>query len=272
MDSPRLDKWRYVWQESFEKDAPWREECNGFTTDGVHWYVVSNREGNVAIRKFTLDFSVRLAKTSFPGDGPLGSPDYHQGRVYVPVTRDSTPWVWILDANIHQVGLHPLPAKSPTDPNNDFTWCAINPWNKWLYTSNVDGADRVYAYDPAKNFAYQEKRDLVLQDISIDGVHAGRFSDNGHLYLLSDPYLSKQASQDIRGYSAMNGAYLGSCGVSYDPGPWASGAREEMPSLDFVRWERPGNVAHVHVLILDNDTSTDDVFIQHFAVPDHTAI
>ena len=46
----------------------------------------------------------------------------------------------------------------------------------------------------------------------VDKVQGGLFSNNGHLYLNSDE------SVDIRGYSALNGKFLGSFGTKYGDG------------------------------------------------------
>jgi hypothetical protein len=130
----------------------------------------------------------------------------------------------------------------------------------FLYSSNFDGVDRVHAYDPKNGFLY--KGALRLQGPPVGGVQGGVFSANGHLYLTSDVFVGQGATQDIRAYSALNGAFLGSCHVPYSPGDLDA---EEMEGLAI--WADP-LWGHIHVVILDNDVSGDDVMLKHFVVPD----
>jgi hypothetical protein len=97
------------------------------------------------------------------------------------------------------------------------------------------------------------------------------FLNDGGLAAKKDMFPS--SSKDVRAYSAFNGHFLGSLPLDYDsdlyPGPG-----EEVQSLAFVRWGglSGGQVSDVQILFLDNDVGTDDVFIQHFAVPDPAAL
>jgi hypothetical protein len=282
-----MENWHLEKPDTFDNKA-WTRECQGMTTDGTYWYVVSNYHPDPAVYKYSLDLGTRIGeKVSYPNihydkkfgfldvPGPpfdhLGSPDYFEGKIYVPIEQDPPlpPLVWILDTDLHTVGVHSLPEEGPL-PIHPVTkarkmpWCAINPWNGWLYTSSDVDVDQVYAYDLTPSFPFRGT--LRLDGTSVDGVQSGRFTANGRLYLVSDIFSDKQATQDIRGYSALNGAFLGSCGVPYDPS-WTEG--EEMQGMAIVRWELEGGVqTYVHVFILDNDLKTDDVFIRHYSVPD----
>jgi hypothetical protein len=130
-------------------------------------------------------------------------------------------------------------------------------------SSSFDNVDRVYAYDPNQNFAY--KGDLRLQGGVVNRVQGGCFSNHGHLYLTSD------STKEIRAYSALNGAFLGAHGV-----PYAKGGvdQEEMEGITILHWYAAGGIStHVHVVILDNDaTNKDDVFLKHFTVPDPNVV
>ncbi|MGH9975512.1 MAG: hypothetical protein ACRD8Z_06710 [Nitrososphaeraceae archaeon] len=97
----------------------------------------------------------------------------------------------------------------------------------------------------------------------INKVQGGCFSKNGHLYLTSDD------TEDIRGYSNLNGKFLGSCNVDYDKSD-----DEEMEGLALGHITYPDGVSSfVHVIILDNDDlSKDDVYFKHFTVPDPSVL
>jgi len=255
MEPPLIGNWLLTNVSTFE-NLSWTEECQGLTSDGSHWYIVSSNEDARAIHKFALNFT-HLGKAIFPEANHIGDPDYHEGKIYVPVEGISA--VWVLDTNLNTVGVTPLGGTPGASPQGgSMPWCAINPWNDHLYSSVFDNVDCVYAYDVNDNFAYKGR--LQLQGGIIHNVQGGCFSKNGHLYLTSD------STQDIRAYSAINGAFLGSCKVPYDKG---GAAGEEMEGVAILHWNAPGGIStHVHVVILDNDiTNSDDVFLKHFTVP-----
>lgn len=79
-----------------------------------------------------------------------------------------------------------------------------------MYSSTSYGVEHVCAYDPKESFTFKGK--LQINGGKVDEVQGGCFSDNGHLYL------SSSASVDIRGYSALNGKFLGSFPLGYGDG------------------------------------------------------
>ena len=272
MLSPQLEDWRHVHTSTFE-NADWTEECQGLTTDGQNWYVSSNNKNFRAIHKFTFDFSRKLGVVELPrGAGNhVGDIDYHDGIIYVPISEPkSSKKVWEISRDLETVRI----ASVSNDPDPGLGWCAINPWNGYLYTSLGSYVKQIHAYDPSNNYEYEGS--LELDGPQLNGLQGGCFSTNGHLYLTSDLFVTKKydkppATKDIRGYSALNGAFLGSRTVSYDhdPSSWPR-VREEMEGLALANASfGGGSLTHVHVVILDNDDlNLDDVFLQHFAVPD----
>jgi hypothetical protein len=254
MNPPQIESWRHAQTTEYDNKL-WTEECQGLTTDGQHWYVSSNNEDFRGIHKFPFDFahfddphpSVELPS----GLGNhIGALDHHEGRIYVAV--EPTPRVWMLDHDLNTLGTFDLGGAQSAMP-----WCAINPWNGWLYSSDSHNVDRVHAYDPADGVL---KGFLRLEGPEVDLVQGGCFSANGHLYLTSD------ATEEIRAYSALNGAFLGSQAISISSAPFT---KEEVEGLAVARFTHAGgDLTHVHLVILDNDAiNEDDVDIQHYAVP-----
>jgi hypothetical protein len=284
MNPPLIEGWLSFHEGIFE-NLEWTEECQGITTDGNSFYVVKNKKDENdwdirAVYKFSREFTL-LGRTLFPHENHIGSPTYYSGRIYVPI--DGTTSIWILDTNLNDRGIFEL----GKNENGSFLqpgsvpWCAINPWNGYLYSSiagddeaSAFGVDRVYAYDLSGNkFAFMGE--LPLEGGIMHRVQSGCFSKNGHLYLAADSY--SQDGQllnggEIRSYSALNGAFLGSLRLLYDRRYWP-GEAEELECIWIDHWTHDGgDSTYVHVLILDNDGNQDDVFLRHYTVPDPTLI
>ena len=56
INPPLIESWVLAHTYTIENKI-WTEECQGITTDGNFWYVVSNNEDKRALYKFPLDFS-----------------------------------------------------------------------------------------------------------------------------------------------------------------------------------------------------------------------
>lgn len=253
---PQMKGWALVEDQEIDNEE-WTEECQGLTKDGNSWLVTSNNKDFRGVHRLSIDFNTHLAKAAIPagaGDHP-GDPDFDlaSGRLYVPV--QPKPNVWVLDQQLNTILVAPLQGELLPD---SMPWCAINPWDRLLYTSSFSNVDRVYGYDPANNFAHVST--LVLGGPVLQEVQGGCFSTNGHLYLTSG------GSERIHSYNCIDGSPLGSVVVPYSPGGLSG---EEMEGIGLGHLIH-GNGSHsrVHVVILDNDiTNKDDVFLKHFSVP-----
>ena len=263
--SPQMGRWVNTHTSEFDQ-GEWRNECQGLTTDGAAWYISSNSDLFKGIYKYTRDFTQFLGKVERPpGAGDhIGDIDTHNGVIYVPISSPA-PRVWQLDHSLKTLSVSSVNgASSP-----GLGWCAINPWNGFLYTApGGDGVAFIRVYDPDHDFA--EQPHLALGGDPVNEIQGGCFSTNGHLFLTSDKYVGHhKGTKDIRAYSALNGAFLGSCPVSYDATDFP-GAAEEMEGIAISHFaHQRGDSTHVHVVILDNDASdaADDVYLKHFAVP-----
>ncbi len=286
MNPPLIENWTMAHVDNFV-NQDWTEECQGLTTDGKSWFVVSNNHDLRAIYKFGLNFELISLKEfpehsedyEDPNDLHIGTPAYHEGKIFVPVeAAGHLPRVWVLDTNLTALPLRNLGNDKPPKQGS-FSWCAINPWNGLLYSSNFgnrphldeslelvddDPVNEIYCYDPI-NFAAKENLTLTL-DGSLHEIQGGVFSRNGHLYLTSN------FTEDIRVYSAFNGVFLGSRNVPYHSS--LLGGAEEMEGIALININHlDGTSTHVHVMILDNDLiNRDDVLLKNYAVPDPTVL
>jgi hypothetical protein len=276
-NSPGMEFWA---QECEDKQCHWwTMDCQGITSYGESLWAVNanNNKPPIEIYKFNFGFGDPVKTASSPcGTDHLGPPDYFENKIYVPV-EGAIARVWTLDTDLNTLGLGSLqgPTIGDKPPQGaKMPWCAINPWNGLLYSSKFgeppyweedpsgsgrwvdwDPVTEVHCYDPADNFTY--KKSLTLAGEPLHKVQGGCFSTNGHLNLSSD------YTRDIRGYSAINGSYLGSFAV---PSDWSGG--EEMEGVSICPVKCPGKYTPISVLVQDGDWPSDsDIYFKHIAVP-----
>jgi hypothetical protein len=264
MLSPQPAQWTKPNEGQFF-NYDWTEECQGVTHDGSHWYLSSNHDGKQRVYRFSLSNDVvSHVKLAGNGSNHLGDIEYHNGRIYCAmegpvkiVVIDTPPFTgWWSAALVGENGGAP--------PQSDCPWCAVNPWNGLLYSSNFgnDGEDtlRAYQFDPPNaRFVHAPSADIALQE-QVRDIQGAVFSKNGHVLLASN------YSDDIRCYSVLNGRYLGRAAIEKD-GSWD--VAEEIEGITI--WEEisyEGVATHVHVILLDNDwPDDDDVYFKHYRVP-----
>ena len=276
---PQMEGWANTHTREFD-EGQWRNECNGLTTDGQAWYLASNNPDFRGIHKYSLNFSQFLGKVELPlpsSEPPphVGDIDYFNGIIYVPISTPDPPKVWEIDRNLVTQRITDLPAESV----QYLGWCAINPWNGYLYTAQGgDGVVSVRAYDPNNGYQRKQASDIHLGGDPVNEIQGGCFSSNGHLYLTSDKFVGNHnGTKDIRAYSALNGEYLGRCPVDYDHEDWdwyePDAGAEELEGIAICHLVHPGgDSTYVHVVILDNDAGPDDVYMKRFAVPNPDAL
>ncbi|MEI6706983.1 MAG: hypothetical protein WCK96_07585 [Methylococcales bacterium] len=266
MDSPCPETWSIPSEGQFF-NHDWTEECQGVTHDDSYWYISSNHEGKQRVYRFSLANNVEgYVKLAGNGSGHLGDIDYYQDRIYCAMENpvkiliiDTPPFSgwWSAELTGESGGERPQTTSCP--------WCAVNPWNGLLYSSNFgdgSGEDTLYAYrfDSTNGyFVHLPSADIVLQE-KVRRIQGAVFSKNGHVLLASDH------TNDIRCYSTLNGYYLGRTSIQKDDS-W--NVAQEIEGLTI--WEDVsynGVQTHVHVVLLDNDKpDDDDVYFKHYRVP-----
>jgi hypothetical protein len=267
MNPPKMESW-VVKCEDHQAVAWWTFECQGITTDGKYFYAVNNNwhKYGMGIFKFHLGYgdAVRYRRWPFDTKNHIGPPSYFERKIYVPVETDDAPRVWILNTDLDTLALATLRGTEISKQGNKMPWCAINPWNHFLYSSRFGERKRdppvteVHCYDPANSFEFKES--LRLQGSPLFKVQGGCFSTNGHLYLTSD------ASKAIHGYNVLNGSYLGQFSV---PSDWSGFEEMEGIAIGNLYCKDSGDLVPVHVLVLDNDLPRvdSDIWLKHIAVP-----
>ncbi|HXT14458.1 MAG TPA: hypothetical protein VN706_02430 [Gemmatimonadaceae bacterium] len=256
---PQMSGWVCIDSQEID-NTEWTEECQGMTCDGSAWLVSSNNADFKGVHRLSLDLNTEFAKVAVPpqAGSHVGALDYHMAtdRLYVAV--EGGPSVWVLDKQLNTISVSPLGGGKGTPQGGEMPWCAFNPADGLLYSSTFTGVTQVHAYDPANGFVHVSS--IALGGPALNNVQGGCFSAHGHLYL------SEDSTGRVHGYDAATGASVGSAAIPYSPGG-VSG--EEVEGLGIAKLHHAnGQFSWVHVVVLDNDiTNKDDVFIKHFAVP-----
>lgn len=263
---PQVSRWRKTSEESIN-NQDFTEENQGVTSDGRDWFFSSNKESRRGIYRFSNAMQEQdFFGINFTGHEHIGDIDFYKGRIYAAMEQPAG-ILW-LNTSFSSHGRDTLKARNGTTPSpqgNSLPWCAVNPWNGWLYSSKFGDSDKpaidqVFAYNPADNFRHVSTLNLSK---GLKRIQGGCFTANGHLLLASDH------THDIQCFSALNGHFRGRASIQVNT---FDGEEVEGITVRFgVR--RNGVESEVHVVLLDNDiTSRDDIFFKHYSVPEPSSL
>ena len=254
MEDVDIDRWEMTSESQFH-NYEWSDEFQGLTHDDQHWYI--SRTFNISKHNSYFE---KIHEIGIPSDlekegyNHFGDIDFYNGHLYIPIEHENwerDPIVLVLDSNLVEIE-HKALSKHRAAP-----WCAINPWNGYLYSSEFHNVSKLYAYDPENDFEFITTLELKNPDGVIDEVQGGCFSKNGRLYLTSD------ITQEIRCYSVLNGCFMGSRKVLYNPD---SPDYFEMEGITLWRLIVDSAPVQIHVGIRDNDwPDKDDLYLKHYS-------
>lgn len=309
-------------------DANWSEECQGITFDGerfitssdgtwVHpeksgfwshfpnpgWTLNRSPKALYFFRKSSYRFQDDDIDGIFhlggdPNDH-LGDIDFFDGSIYCALARaNGKPQCLIVTPISSGLGWWSSSITIETDASgqgSSWPWCAVNPWNGFLYSSRFDqpdGVHEIYAYDRTTGEWKGPERTIRLSRPARN-VQGGCFSPRGHLYVACHyvEYLSSGTSRfypeedhalvgmsepsnqptvpgvytgtrstTIRCYSAFNGRALGEVPVT------TKESNQELEGICYGALQIDGRGARVHVVLLENhDLAKDNVFIKPYS-------
>jgi hypothetical protein len=145
------------------------DSVQGFATDGQHWYVSITPDDNswAVVAKFDESLNQQLAFFHITHrlgvQHHAGDLDFFEGRIYVALECPAK--ILVLDPNLETVlDYKPLSGQKPGEPppaGGDNPWCAVNPWNRHLYSSTFGGANRCNAFD-LSTYMWVPDRDIVF--------------------------------------------------------------------------------------------------------------
>ena len=259
-----------------DRETGWSEELQGVTHDDNNWFITQRD------RLWKMHVTVDLNSAI---DGPdanrgifnvpippelkpynhMGDPDHFEGHVFVPVEKiDSTRVASIACFNAETLGF--IGSALVREQREHASWCAVNPADRFLYSSTFDNNSAINAYEftiDAAGFKIKLHHKISLTDrgrsFTLNGIQGGVFSlldGENFLYLSSN-------DDDTRGVHVFrwpDGKRVQTISIPRD----FFGAGEEIEGLTF--WDLDGGLApgirgQLHVLELDNDSvfPPDDV-------------
>ena len=184
------------------KDAVYWDDMQGVANSGKAWYIAQTKR----LSRYPFD---RDLSTDFPDRSTtiepvnertglnynhFGDPDFFEGLLWAPVTGpnlDGIISVW--DSELRLLTTIVVPPIRPGEVIRSVPWCAMNPFNGFLYTSIFTNTNelRMYSRDSVGGALVLTPRGALplraeSQPIKIPRAQGGAFSPNGHLYVVSD--------------------------------------------------------------------------------------
>lgn len=287
MNSPEPQKWS---KSSEYNNSNFLESCQGVAHDGTYWYFTANGDnGRQGVFKYnqsmnqikSLRFSGNINLRSIPELGHVGDPDCYQGKIYIPIQNPHG--FLVMDTSLSATSVNWFPTQKIGDSH---PWCAVNPWNGMLYTSTFNGEKslndfdlypKLFAYD---RFTFQRKKsDDITLKVPTQRVQGGCFTENGKLFLTSDAKnfdgkktvkfnriknLGTSLKPSITCYSVINGHYFGAIGIMRESGITYT---QEVEGITYWAKKEKNRNTNLHVVLLENELGTDEVFFKHYAAP-----
>lgn len=284
----------------------WSHEAQGLTNDSNHWFITQKDR----VWKFPVGHDLDeapgkgVASSAIPQlllDEELnhyGDLDFFQGHLYIPAAI--YPWKHIPEEEDRPPGRIALynaqslsfiaASETLTTQGYSVGWCAVNPLNGLLYSSH-SAIEAQYQ----SNFLYVYERTLTTDakgkvnglnltllgnfklwdennsKFKISGIQGGVFSKQGHLYLVNhDSDLEKAG---IYGFDMITGRKILYKKIEYSASKPTSEELEGITIWDLDSGASPGIGGQIHVILLDNEFTSDvveiwgdDVSILHFRV------
>lgn len=179
--------WREIYQDLLAQQGnliDWIINFQGITTDGEWWYFTNGHPEHTTVnppslRKTAVDRSLgRVISRDYklPGDAHVGDLDCYGDYLFVAVYKESEgdrAEIWIFDKNLEErkrittIVLY----KKDGNPLKGIAWCAINPFDKRLYTSETDTDGYIHLYSFKVNFEYIENPNMGNYIIPKDSVY-----------------------------------------------------------------------------------------------------
>ena len=154
----------------------------GVATDGVDWYFSARQ--TLFKTNFDLDFLV-VHENAIPqflqdqGYDHIGDIAYFEGKLYAPIEDASyvKPIIALFDtASLNFTGDY------AQVPQAHIPWVGVDPRTGYFYSSEFDGVNKLFVYDPNQNFALIDEIQL---DTTLSRVQGGAFHED-FLYLACD--------------------------------------------------------------------------------------
>ena len=283
------DAYSFAGNHPRDRENTWSNEAQGISNDNLNWFV--SQKSTIWKIPLSRNLGSNFSKSNHTyadipkylsqlGYNHFGDIDHHNGYIFAPLEQDAkdlSPLAVVFHASsLDVVGWHVL---SKNAQKKQAAWCAVNPRNGILYTSDFNRNPNhidLFLYNISWNTSpsvgdYLGSIRLTSENgdsLFADRIQGGAFSDSGHLYLVIDSHTQKGG---IWAFDMLSGRRRHRINVSYKPTSFGF-TKEELEGITILRIERYQSPkvkrSQVHMVMIDNDASgKDDVFIKHFRVP-----
>jgi hypothetical protein len=201
------------------------------------------------------------------GANHFGDLDHFQGELFVPLEGMQKPFVVVLDAmSLHPKGWAPLNNQG----TNNVSWCAINPSDGVLFSSKSDGVASLLRYQVVRNaqgirFDFIGSLPLLTeagQPLVLERVQGGAFSTKTGLLYISN----HEGAAGVNAIDITSGKRVAHIGVDFRRGFPSYEEIEGLTIWDLDIGSAPNIRGQLHLLVLDNDWSQDDIYLKHFHI------
>ncbi|MFE6817818.1 hypothetical protein [Streptomyces sp. NPDC057675] len=279
--NPRIGEWHLA-DESVYENRNWTTRWQGITRSHRHYYLTNNTDDGPwgtasyeGIWRMPHDWPgasgiVMVAKSPYAkGSTHPGSPTYDPFRrqLYVPV--EGPGHIWRLQVNADgslttiETGGYLGGSGPGGSPQGEWQipFLAFNPRDKLLYSCRYDqagGVQKLYAYDPLRKYRLVKTFTFPYK---LNKIQGGVFSDNGNFYITSEH------TKEIGAYNVhateLKMWHWGNYRFNWDDLELEGITMG--PPLDYA--QTGPNRIHVGALDIDDNLSTDDLYLKHMAVP-----
>jgi hypothetical protein len=256
-----------------ELNSNWSDETQGVTHDTTHWYISQKpRIWKVPVSRDLNQSFNGLLSAEIPqvlknqSANHFGDLDYFQGELFVPLEGMTIPHVVVFDANtLLAKGWGPLSHQG----TNNASWCAVNPVDGLLFSSKSDKVKHLLRYQIVRNatqiqFNFSSTLTLLNEDgqpLQLDGVQGGAFSEKTKLLYISN---HKGDARGLNIFDVTSGRRVAHIEVLYRPGFPSEEEIEGITIWDLDAGAAPNIRGQLHLLVLDNDLLSDDIYMKHY--------
>jgi hypothetical protein len=274
---------RYFAEHPKNAAPGWSDEIQGVTHDDGNWFFTTGSPAAEPdlLLKFPLDHDLSSdVDLNSPGDGILvrRKPpelaafehfcdlDCFQSHLYVPLHGNPPPIAVFRASDLAFVTWTPASPLTALLP-----WCAVNPKNGLLYASlfyDTPAFASLHVWDrrldhsglTLKHLGTMPLFDEAGSPVVLSRIQGGAFSPTGHLYLSVDT-----KAGGVMGFDLVTGRRRVHYPVAYDPESGYPKLTEELEGITVWDLESRG-YGQVHLVMIDNDVSDDDLYFKHFVV------
>lgn len=228
-----------------------------------------------------IEGQIHMVMIDNEGVGDMGDIDWFNGYIFVPFSGGRKLVIALFSASDLEMKSYVI-----LEDLSDIGWCAVQPHTGVLVTSNssINRENPVHLYqinlsllesdvlslEPIGTKAFAKPNGEIIEMCCMQGVTF--IPDGSMLYLIKGHFDDNRTNGGIRLFDFSSGILLarsrngsGSFNFAYDVGaPYEE--PEGITYWDLDAKSAPGIKGQLHAFMLDNEWSTDDIYLKHYRV------